>query len=97
MNYNKPDTKLDECIFIAEKIIPVDFCDAVVQEIEARPWQPHTWYSNAQDSYYSEETKELDVQNSTPKLQRVLGSYVIEAGRQYNQNYQFTWALFLCV
>ena len=75
MNYNKPDTKLDECIFIAEKIIPVDFCDAVVQEIEARPWQPHTWYSNAQDSYYSEETKELDVQNSTPKLQRVLAHH----------------------
>ena len=44
MNYNKPDTKLDECIYIAEKIIPADFCDAVVQEIENRgEWRPHTW------------------------------------------------------
>jgi hypothetical protein len=33
MTYNKPDTKLDECIYVAEKIIPADLCDAIVQDI----------------------------------------------------------------
>ena len=33
MNYNKPDTKLDECIYVAEKIIPADICDVIVKEL----------------------------------------------------------------
>ena len=89
MNYNKPDTKLDECIFIAEKIIPADLCDAVVQDIETREWKPHTWYNNQQDTFVSEETMELDIQGVTPELQKVLGNYLVEAGRQYNQTYAY--------
>ena len=89
MNYNKPDTKLDECIFIAEKIIPADLCDAVIKDIETREWKPHTWYNDQQDTYVSEETMELDVQSITPELQKTLSQYVIEAGRQYNQNYSY--------
>ena len=88
MNYNKPDTKLDECIFVAQKIIPADLCDLIVQDLETREWQPHRWYSNTKDSYFSE-TKELDIQNATPQLQKTLSQYVIEAGRQYNQNYSY--------
>ena len=92
MNYNKPDTKLDECIYIAEKIIPADLCDAVVQDIETRPWQPHTWYNHATDSSHSEETMELDIQQGTPELQKVLSPFIVEAGRQYNQTYEFPYA-----
>ena len=88
MNYNKPDTKLDECIFVAQKIIPADLCDLIVQDLETREWQPHRWYSNTKDSYFSE-TKELDIQNATPQLQKTLSQYVIEAGRRYNQNYSY--------
>ena len=93
MTYNKPDTKLDECIFVAQKIIPADLCDAIVQDIEKRKWKPHTWYSNVKDSYFSE-TKELDIQYATPQLQKELKNYVIESGRQYNKNYAYhlsTW------
>ena len=89
MTYNKATTKLDECIFIAEKIIPTDLCDAIVQDIEKRPWKPHTWYKNSTDTYKSEETMELDIQYATPELQKVIGNYVIESGRQYNQNYAY--------
>tara|TARA_B100001250_G_scaffold153397_1_gene131737 strand:+ start:105 stop:704 length:600 start_codon:yes stop_codon:yes gene_type:complete len=89
MTYNKPNTKLDECIFIAEKIIPTDLCDAIVQDIEKRPWKPHEWHRNSTDTYNSEETMELDVQFTTPELQKVLGDFVVEAGRQYNQNYAY--------
>jgi len=92
MTYNKPDTKLDECIFVAEKIIPADLCDAIVQDIETREWEPHTWYNPNTDIKYSEETKELDVQHATPELQKVLGNFVIESGRKYNQTYAFPYA-----
>jgi len=89
MTYNKPDTKLDECIFIAEKIIPTDLCDSIVQDIETREWKPHTWYNNVTDTNSSEQTMELDVQNTTPELQKVLSNFVVEAGRIYNQNYAY--------
>ena len=72
MNYNKPDTKLDECIYIAEKIIPADICDVVVKDIETREWKPHQWYNNVTDTMGSEETMELDIQSTTPQLQKVL-------------------------
>ena len=92
MSYNKPDTKLDECIFIAEKIIPADLCDAIVQDIETRPWKPHEWYNSEPDGSFttkSKETMELDVQNTTPELQRTLGNFIVEAARKYNKNYSY--------
>ena len=92
MTYNKPDTKLDECIYIAEKIIPADLCDAIVQDIETRPWKPHEWYNSEPDGSFttkSKETMELDVQNTTPELQRTLGNFIVEAARKYNKNYSY--------
>ena len=89
MTYNKPDTKLDECIFVVEKIIPADLCDAIVQDIETRPWGSHVWYQPTTGSHVSEETKELDIQYATQPLQKELKNYIIEAGRQYNQNYSY--------
>jgi len=91
MNYNKPDTKLDECIYVAEKIIPADFCDAVVKDIETREWKPHSWYNVVTDTNHSEETMELDVQPASPQLQKQLGNFIVEAGRQYQQNYAFNF------
>ena len=92
MTYNKPDTKLHECIYVAEKIIPADFCDAIVQDIETRSWEPHTWYNVVTDSNHSEETMELDVQPASPQIQKQLGNFIIEAGKQYQQNYAFTFS-----
>jgi len=89
MTYTKPDTRLDECIFVAEKIIPPDLCDLVVQDIETREWEPHVWYNNATGTSHSEETKELDTQDITPQLQKVLSPFVKESGRQYQENYAF--------
>jgi len=89
MTYNKPDTKLDECIYIAEKIIPADLCDAVVKDIETREWRPHFWYDNGTGGSFSEETMELDIQSTTPELQRTLGNFIIEAARKYNKNYSY--------
>ena len=92
MTYNKPDTKLDECIYVAERIIPADLCDLIVKDIETRPWGPHTWYNEVTDSHSSKQTMELDVQNTTPELQRVLANFVVEAGKIYNKNYSYPYA-----
>jgi len=89
MNYNKPDTKLDECIYVAEKIIPADLCDAVVQDIEIKEWRPHRWYNNTIDKSHSEETMELDIQFSNKELHKKLSPFVIESVKKYNQNYEF--------
>ena len=92
MTYNKPDTKLDECIYVAEQIIPADLCDAIVQDIEKKEWQPHSWYNAVTDKNSSYETQELDVQHTTPELQKVLGNFVVEAAKQYNTNYSYRYA-----
>jgi len=89
MNFNKPDTKLDECIYIAKQIIPADLCDVVVKDIETRSWEPHSWYNTSTNVYASNENMELDVQNTTPELQRTLGNFIIEAARKYNKNYSY--------
>ena len=89
MTYNKPNTLLDECIFVAEKIIPTNFCDAVVQDIEKRKWKPHEWYNPSTDKRTSEETKELDIQEATPALHKAISPFVVEAARIYNQNYTY--------
>ena len=90
--FNKPDTKLDECILVLKNIIPTDLCDSIIQDIETRPWQPHTWYNTITDTRHSEETKELDVQSTTPALHKALSPFVIESGRVYNQKYSYPFA-----
>ena len=35
---------------------------------------------------------ELDIQHTTPELHNTLSSFVIEAGRQYNQKYAYPYA-----
>ena len=87
---NKPDTKLDECIYVAKNIIPADLCDAVIKDIETRPWEPHSWYSNkTSDPSKFPEKMELDIQYATPELYKILSFFVIETGTKYNEIYSF--------
>ena len=67
-----------------EHIIPKNICDNVVNNIKNKEWSPHIWYNYKNDSYSSEETMELDVQDSTPELQKLLTPFVIKAGAAYN-------------
>ena len=87
---NKPDTKLDECIFIAQKIIPADLCDAVIKDIEIREWEPHKWYTSSTDSTHSID-RELDIQLTTIELQKELSPFIIEAARQYTRIYSYDY------
>ena len=88
-NLNNPNTSLLNTIHVERGIIPANLCDYIVEDVEKREWNPHTWYSAQNNTYGSEETMELDVQSTTPELQQLLTPIIIQAGAVYNQKY--TW------
>jgi len=88
-NYNKPDTKLEDLIFIKEGAIPSYVCDRVIKDIKEKEWKPHQWYDGLTNDQYSEETMELDVQHSTPDLQKLLYPAVKKTLDEYTHNYNF--------
>ncbi len=86
---NNPNTKLEDFIYIEEGIIPSYVCDRVVKNIETREWNPHSWYDYQQNSSYSEETMELDVQPTTPELQKLLNPAILKAFYRYKSLYTY--------
>ena len=48
---NDPRTQLKDLIHVEKGIIPANLCDHIIQDIETRPWKPHTWYSTVNDSF----------------------------------------------
>ena len=89
MNFNKPDTKLDECIYVAQKAIPADVCDDVVKHISTKPWSPHYWRDTYGEEVEEKLDRELDIQSGNPKLQKLLTPFVIECGKLYNKEYSY--------
>ena len=77
---NKYDTQLRDLIHVEKGIIPANLCEYLVEEIEKNEWRPHTWYNNVANSFGSEETMELDVQNITGEHQQLLTPFMIQAG-----------------
>ena len=86
---NKYDTQLRDLIHVERGIIPANLCEYLVEEIEKNEWRPHTWYNNVANSFGSEETMELDVQNITGEHQQLLTPFMIQAGAAYNAIYSF--------
>jgi hypothetical protein len=89
MNSNNPNTSLIETIHVERGIIPTHLCDYLVQEIETREWNPHTWSSSSGENVGSEETKELDVQFCPNELQQLLNPFILQAGDRYFE--KFVW------
>ena len=86
---NDPRTQLKELIHVEKGIIPANLCDHIIQDTEKREWRPHTWHNNVNNTFGSEETMELDVQNITPELQQLLTPIMIQAGSAYNSKYAY--------
>ena len=89
ISMNKYDTQLRDLIHVERGIIPANLCEYLVEEIEKNEWRPHTWYNNVANSFGSEETMELDVQNITGEHQQLLTPFMIQAGAAYNATYSF--------
>ena len=85
---NKYDTQLRDLVHVEKGIIPANLCEYLVEEIE-RMNGDHTWYNNVSNSFGSEETMELDVQNITGEHQQLLTPFMIQAGAAYNAIYSF--------
>ena len=86
---NNPDTQLKYLIHVERGIIPANLCDYLVDVVEKNEWRPHTWYNNVANTFCSEETMELDVQNITVELQSLLTPFMIQAGAAYNAKYSY--------
>ena len=86
---NNPNTQLKDLIHVERGIIPQNLCDYLVDEVEKRDWRPHSWYNAASNTFGSEATMELDVQNITAEHQQLLTPFMIQAGAAYNAKYHF--------
>ena len=90
---NNPTTELKDLIHVERGIIPSYICNRVVKEIEKGEWSPHQWYNLHEDSRYSEETQELDVQSITDELQKLLNPAIFKALGRYSSLYKYKEAL----
>lgn len=86
---NNQNTQLKQCIYIEKGIIPSNICDYIIDETEKREWSPHQWHSSQTNTFYSEETKELDVQQTNEELQSIINPFMIRAGAEYNHRFSF--------
>jgi predicted 2-oxoglutarate/Fe(II)-dependent dioxygenase YbiX len=77
------DTKLSDLIIIQKNLIPSDICSFIIEDIEKRNWEQHTWYDNVDSSVYTNQDKELDVQSSTSNIQNILNPYIDECVTRY--------------
>jgi len=86
---NNFNLQLKDLIHVERNLIPGDLCDHTREVIESREWMSHSWYSATDNSYVSEETMELDVQNITPEMQELFTPLIIQACNTYSEKYSF--------
>ena len=86
---NNPNSKLKDFIHHQKNIIPEQLCDDVVEIIKSRAWTPHTWYSPSDRTSVPEQTKELDVQDSTMEFMTMLSPYLHQTFHNYSVKYKF--------
>jgi predicted 2-oxoglutarate/Fe(II)-dependent dioxygenase YbiX len=86
---NNPNTQLKDLIHVERGLIPENLCDYIVDAIEKNEWRPHSWHNNVANTFGSEPTMELDVQNITSEHQQLLTPFMIQAGSAYNAKYHF--------
>ena len=86
---NNPNSKLKDFIHHQKNIIPEQLCDDVVEIIKSRAWTPHTWYSPSDRTSVPEQTKELDVQDSTMEFMTMLSPYLHQTFSNYSAKYKF--------
>ena len=85
---NDPDTKLKDLIHIERGAIASDLCDYIIEDIETREWEKHSWY-NLNGEFTSEDTKELYVQNITSELELSLLAVMNNVASSYVKKYSY--------
>jgi len=86
---NHQNSQLKNFIHIESNIIPDNVCDETIRKIECNQWYRHTWYDNANEISFSNELKELDIQEATEEIQQMLIPYMMHSIQKYNTQYHF--------
>ncbi len=73
---------IEDYIYV-ENHIPVEICEALIDECNKKEWKKHTWNNYAAGTFESEETKELDVMSCTQDQQNKITPYLVKALEEY--------------
>lgn len=80
--------KVEDYIYVT-KTIPENICKKVLEKNESKKWTPHKWYNAKSKTFYSAETKELDVLGSDEESQKILNPYMSKALGEYVEKYSY--------
>jgi len=70
-----------------ENHIPKEVCETLIRECNTRVWEKHRWNDYSKGTYYSEDTKELDVMSCTKEQQEMVKPYVVKALNEYQEKH----------
>ena len=73
---------IEDYIYV-ENHIPIELCEALIDECKKKEWKKHTWNDYTTGISISEETKELDVMPCTQEQQNKITPYLIKALEDY--------------
>jgi len=73
---------IEDYIYV-ENHIPVEVCEALIDECNKKEWKKHTWYDYGKNESGSMPEKELDVMSCTQEQQNKLTPYLIKALEDY--------------
>jgi len=73
---------IEDYIYI-ENHIPVELCEALIDECNKKEWRKHKWNNYGAGTFQSEETKELDVISCTQEQQNKITPHLIKALEEY--------------
>ena len=82
----KASNQLHEYIHVERSIIPEDVCDSTIANLDHSKWEPHGWSDLYAKKYDSNNTRELDVQQSTREDNQILLPYMVKAVENYQPN-----------
>lgn len=82
----KASNQLHEYIHVERSIIPKDVCDSTISNLDHSKWQSHEWADLYAKKYDSNNTRELDVQQSTREDNQILLPYMVKAVENYQPN-----------
>jgi predicted 2-oxoglutarate/Fe(II)-dependent dioxygenase YbiX len=81
--------KVSDYIHVQRGVIGADVCARLMEMIGNARWQPNTWYDQATQQTYSEDSLEPDALFATDEMHQLLGPAVSEAARAYVDRYAY--------
>ena len=77
---------IEDHIYV-ENHIPVEICEALIDECNKKEWKKHTWNNYAEGTFSSEPEKELDVMPCTQEQQNKITPYLVKALDKYQEKH----------